>query len=107
MFEINIAIILVIAAAVLVALFLKYKARSSEKRMMLMLQCAGLDPEIANQADTETIIKEVRRRCRKCQSEDLCERWLAGVEDGSNIFCPNAEVFRELKRAGQARATVL
>ena len=102
MFEIYIAIILVIAAAILIALFLKYKASSSEKRMMLMMQCAGLDPEIANQADTETIIKEVRRRCRKCQSEDLCERWLAGVEEGGNIFCPNAEVFQELKRASQA-----
>ena len=102
MFEIYIAIILVITAAVLIALFLKYKASSSEKRLMLMLQCAGLDPEIATQADTETIIKEVRRRCRKCQSEDLCERWLAGVEEGGNLFCPNAEVFQELKRASQA-----
>ncbi len=88
MFEINIAIILVIATAVLIALFLKYKASSSEKRLMLMLQCAGLDPEIATQADTETIIKEVRRRCRKCQSEDLCERWLAGGEDGAISFAP-------------------
>jgi hypothetical protein len=102
MFEINVAIILVIVAAALVAWFLKYKASSSEKRMMLMLQCAGLDPEIATQADIKTIISEVRRHCRKCQSEDVCQRWLAGIEEGGNIFCPNAQVFEELKRASQA-----
>ena len=101
MFDISIAVILVVVAAVLVTWFLKYKAGTSEIRMMRMLQCAGLDPEFARQADTETIIGEVRRRCRKCQSEDLCERWLAGREEGSNIFCPNAQVFEELKRASQ------
>ena len=99
MTDVNIAFILVIAAIVLVVWFLNYKTGSSEKRMLRMLQSAGLDPEIAIQGDTESIIREVRRRCRKCQAEDLCERWLAGLEEGDNYFCPNAQVFEELKRA--------
>ena len=102
MFDISIAIILVVVAIALVAWFLKYKAGTSERRMKEMLQRAGLDPEIATQVDSESIIREVRRRCRKCQSEDLCERWLAGEEGGDNAFCPNAEVFEELNRASQS-----
>jgi len=102
MSDISIAIILVLFAVIVVTLFLRYKAGSSERRMMQMLQRAGLDPEIATQGDTEAIIREVRRRCRKCQSEDLCRRWLAGEEEGQNTFCPNAEVFRELNRAGRS-----
>ena len=102
MFDISIAIILVVVAIALVAWFLKYKAGTSERRMKEMLQRAGLDPEIATQVDSESIIREVRRRCRKCQSEDLCERWLAGEEGGDNAFCPNAEVFEEFNRASQS-----
>ena len=102
MFDITIAIILVVVAIALVAWFLKYKAGTSERRMKEMLQRVGLDLEIANLVDSESIIREVRRRCRKCQSEDLCERWLAGEEGGDNIFCPNAQVFEELNRASQA-----
>ena len=102
MFDISIAIILVVVAIALVVWFLRYKAGTSERRMKEMLQRAGLDPEIATQADSESIIREVRRRCRKCQSEDLCERWLAGEEGGDNVFCPNAQVFEELNRAGQS-----
>lgn len=99
MTDVNIAFILVVAAIVLVVWFFNYKTGSSEKRMLRMLQSAGLDPEIATQGDTESIIRSVRRRCRKCQVEDLCERWLAGLEEGNNYFCPNAQVLEELKRA--------
>ena len=99
MSDISIAVTLVIVAAALVFWFLKYKAGSSERRMMQMMQRIGLDPEIATQGDTENIFKEVRSRCRKCQSEGQCEMWLAGAKDGDNVFCPNAEVFEELKRA--------
>ncbi len=102
MFDISIAIILVVVAIALVAWFLKYKAGTSERRMKEMLQRAGLDPKIAIQDDSESIIREVRRRCRKCQSEDICERWLAGEEGGDNAFCPNAQVFEELNRASQS-----
>ncbi len=102
MFDISIAIILVAVAIAIVAWFLKYKAGTSERRMKEMLQRAGLDPEIATQVDAESIIREVRRRCRRCQSEDFCERWLAGEEGGDNSFCPNAQVFEELKRASQS-----
>jgi len=92
-----IAIILVVAGVLLVMSFLRYKAGTSEKRMLQMLRTAGLDPEITEYAGSEAIIREVRRRCRKCQSEGLCERWLAGKVEGDNDFCPNAQVFEVIK----------
>ena len=98
--DISIAVIMVVAAAALVMWFMKYKASSSEKRMMKMLQRSGLNPDIATQGDKEHIIREVRHRCRRCQSEGQCERWLAGTEEGGNVFCPNAQVFEELKYLG-------
>lgn len=97
MFEIGIAITLVVIAAVLVFLFLKFKAGASERRMMAMMRRAGLDPEIARHGDHEAIISAVRRQCRRCQSEDLCERWLAGEETGDNEFCPNRQIFSYLE----------
>ena len=99
MSDISIAAILIIVAIALVFWFLKYKAGSSERRMMQMMQRIGLDPEIATQDDTENIFREIRRRCRRCQSEGQCEMWLANAKDGDNVFCPNAEVFEELKPA--------
>jgi len=102
MSDISIAIILLLVAVALVALFLRYKANSSERRMKQMLQRSGLDPDIATRGDSENIIREVRSRCRKCQSEDQCERWLAGEQEGDNVFCPNAPVFGELKQAAKA-----
>ena len=98
MSDISIALILVIVAAALVFWFLKYKANSSERRMTQMMQRIGLDPEIATHGDTEDIFREVRRRCRRCQSEGQCEMWLAGAKDGDNVFCPNAQVFEELRK---------
>jgi len=92
-----IAIILVVVGVVLVMSFLRYKARTSEKRMLQMLRTAGLDPEITLHGGSEAIMSEVRRRCRKCQSEGLCEQWLAGKVEGDNDFCPNAQVFEVLK----------
>jgi hypothetical protein len=94
-----IAIILLIVGIALVFGFLSYKRSTSKKRMMRMLVRVGLDPELVNQGDTRAIMKEVRQRCSRCQSEDVCERWLAGTSDVGNQFCPNAKVFEELKRA--------
>ena len=98
----SIAVIMILVAAVLVVLFLRYKSGSSERRMMRMMHHYGLDPQIARQGETEAIIKEVRRRCHKCQSEGPCERWLDGKEGGDSSFCPNARIFEELSRMDQA-----
>ena len=93
------AITLLLLAAFLVLLHLRYRAGLSERRMKRMMIHYGLDPEIA---DGQTIITEVRRRCRKCQFDAHCERWLAGKEAGNGSFCPNARVFQELTRPGHA-----
>ena len=102
MSQLSIAIILLVVAAALVVWFLKYKANSAERRMMKMLQRCGLDSGIAKQGDTEGIIREVRRRCRRCQTEDQCEKWLSGIEEKGNVFCPNAQVFEQLKQTVKA-----
>lgn len=59
----------------------------------------GLDPGMFTFIDPQSMAigKEVRRRCRRCLREDLCERWLAGEVEGDNNFCPNAQTFDALK----------
>lgn len=79
-----------------------YMNTGSEKRMREMLKRAGVDSEIDINGNTEAVIKEMRRRCRSCENEDLCDRWLAGyVVKGGISFCPNARMFRNL--AGKTR----
>ena len=98
LFEIGAAIIMVAVSIALIVWFSRYLAAASGRRMMHMLTRAGVDPEIARQGDPEAIIQDVRSRCRKCRSEDLCDRWLAGKVEGDNDFCPNAQIFRSLTR---------
>ncbi len=97
LFEIGAAMVMVAVGVALVLWFWKYLAATSERRMMRMLTSAGVDPEIAKRGDTEAIIQDVRSRCRNCRSEDLCDSWLDGKVEGDNSFCPNAEIFRNLR----------
>ena len=96
--EIGVAIIMVAASFALIVWISRYLAAVSGRRMMRMLTCAGVAPELARHGDPETIIRDVRSRCLRCRSEDLCDRWLAGKVEGDNSFCPNAEIFRILTR---------
>jgi hypothetical protein len=70
--------------------------------MRMMLESVGLNPEIAMSGEIPTIMKEVRQRCQHCATEDVCERWLKGNEEGDNAFCPNANVFEALKKYSRA-----
>ena len=90
------AIVMLLVAMGIIVAFWRYMAAKSEQRMMAMLECVGLDPAIASSADTEAVMKEIRQRCRHCNAEGYCERWLAGKETGSNEFCPNAKVWESL-----------
>ena len=101
--ELGVAITLVSTTIVLVAWFLYYKASGTKRRMRSMLVRAGLDPSIETDADKKMVIKGIRKRCKKCQTEDVCERWLANEISGGNDFCPNAEVF-ELLSGRNAKA---
>lgn len=90
----------IVMAGVVVALvfgYRKYLAANSERRMRAMLQSVGLDPEIVSIGGLDTVMTEVRRRCKACTSELVCERWLDGEVQGDNDFCPNAEVFARFK----------
>lgn len=40
--------------------------------------------------------------CAACGELERCHRFLAGVEDRPEEFCPNAATFGELARAGQS-----
>jgi hypothetical protein len=91
------------ATAVLIILGIRwYLAANSERRMRSMLESVGLDPAIAASNEIPTIMREVRQRCRTCNAEGVCERWLEGAEQGTNDFCPNAKVFEVLRKYGQA-----
>lgn len=102
--NILIAIFMVAIGAVVVVWFLGYKRAASERRMIRMLSRAGVDPYVIQRGDTRAIISDVRRRCRKCQTEALCERWLDGDAEGENSFCPNAQIFSNLKRTTRRAA---
>lgn len=93
---------MVLVALVLVFAYRGYLVRNSENRMQSMLEAVGLDPEISTSGDIDTIMKDVRYRCRQCSSESVCERWLAGDEGGDNDFCPNQRVFEILKKYSAA-----
>ena len=94
------AIAMVGVAIALSIVYRKYLAANSERRMQTMLKYIGLDPAIVTRGDTETIMKEARRRCRNCASEDMCERWLKREEEGDNSFCPNSKLFETLRKHG-------
>jgi hypothetical protein len=102
LFQIFVAIVMVGAAFALLVAFRRYRAAASEGRMMSMLDRVGVDPAIATSGDAEAIMREVRQRCRSCSTEAVCERWLAGAEEGDNIFCPNVKVFSALQKTSGA-----
>ena len=86
-------------ALILVFAMRSYMASTSERRMTSMLERVGIDPAIASTGDSAQIVKEIRRRCHTCATEDVCERWLSGEEKGGNDFCPNASVFATLRES--------
>jgi len=98
-FQVGAAFILLVLAGLLVYLMRSYMLSQSERRMLQMMRMAGIDPRFALSSDNRALMKEVRGRCRKCQAEGVCERWLAGRETGRNDFCPNAKLFDDLASA--------
>ena len=96
--NILIGVLMVGVGLALTAWYFGYLGASSESRMLRMLKRAGVDPEIARRNDKKSIIKDVRSRCRKCQSEAQCERWLAGDTGEENTFCPNHRIFSKLAK---------
>ena len=96
------AIIMIGVVLALVIAYRVYLVRNSERRMLSMLDSLGLDSDIASNDDLKTVMGEARQRCQSCTSEDVCERWLRGDEEGDNAFCPNARVFEILNKYGDA-----
>ncbi len=100
--EVFVGLLMLVAALAIVFGFRRFLSGNSERRMRSMLEAVGLDPEIASSGDARRIMSEVRDRCRHCQSESVCERWLRGEKTGGNDFCPNQQVFELLNRYGGA-----
>lgn len=98
-FQLFAAAAMAILVIALVVVYRSYLVASSERRMRRMLISVGLDPALANRQTADDLMAEVRRRCRQCNAESVCERWLDGVESGGNGFCPNAAIFDALKGA--------
>ncbi len=104
-FEIGMGTIMLAVTFALIVWFSRYLAANSARRTTQMLARAGVDPVLVRQGDAEAIMRDVRSRCQRCRSEDLCERWLAGNAEGDNSFCPNKAVFRLLAGTGAHIAT--
>lgn len=98
LFETGMAIFMVAFIVALVVWFFRHAAAASEKRLMHMLTRAGVDLEFSRHDDTWAILQVARVRCSGCRFEDLCDRRLAANVEGDNSFCPNAQIFRILKR---------
>jgi hypothetical protein len=104
LFEAYLPVFAILTGVVIVVAMFSHMRSASAGRMTSMMERVGLDPIIATRTypqtlahpQTEAIMKRVRRRCRGCQSEGLCERWLAGAVKGENSFCPNAQTFNDL-----------
>jgi len=105
--QISVAIIMVGVAVVSIVWLQSSMTTAAARRTMSMMKRIGLDPgtDALDDPQTMTIGKELRRRCRRCPREDLCERWLAGKVEGGNTFCPNAETFRILAGASALTLT--
>lgn len=100
--QLLVAVLMVGVAIVLAFAYRRYLAANSERRMRAMVVTLGLDPAITSSGNIDSIMKDVRQRCRTCSSEDVCERWLNREVPGDNDFCPNAKVFEAFReyRAG-------
>jgi hypothetical protein len=96
LFEISVAAVMVAVSVGLLLWFWRDLGEASERRTMDMLAGAGVH---SVPPANEYIMQDARKRCRRCPSEGLCERWLAGSVDGDNSFCPNAQIFRKLANA--------
>lgn len=103
---ITVAILMVAVAIGIVMAVRRYQLAASARRMRQMMTNVGLGTDITANADPEIqeIMQQVRQRCRKCMSEDMCERWLRGEVGGRNAFCPNAKVFEGLLTRTAAHA---
>lgn len=93
--DIGIAIFFLATAAALVLWFRRKLAADSLSRMVRMMARVGVHPNTfsGNDDGSGFDLETVRKRCRMCPAEDVCERWLAGEVEGDNGFCPNAHIF--------------
>jgi hypothetical protein len=95
--QIGVAIIAVGVAAALIMRLRSNTPAAYGRRMRTMMARVGVGVAALNDPRTMAMRKQARRRCRRCSSNDLCERWLAGKVEGGNSFCLNAQAFRLLK----------
>lgn len=98
LFQLIVAAALAALALFLVWRFVEYRRAGSERRLQSMLDWSGVSPATACAESSGVVMADVRRRCRRCQVEGVCERWLAGELKGGNEFCPNAAALATLAR---------
>ncbi len=71
---------------------------SSEEDLGRMMRSCGLSPEEVPPSHLAAL-RDGERVCAHCRAVRRCRRYLAaGVRDGPPAFCPNAELFRMLRR---------
>lgn len=68
--------------------------RQRTELMDEMMDKRGVDLLEAIRVDGGLAFIEARAKCRYCEHEEICRRWLAGEgRRGPEDFCPNAAFF--------------
>lgn len=104
--HITIAIHLAVFLLVAAATFRWQQSKAVRRRILRMMLTFGIDEATARKADEllDIDMNAVRRRCRRCPSPEICERWLNGETVPGNDFCPNASRFAAVVQARECRA---
>ncbi len=97
------ALCLVVFLAVTLAAFRWRQSTAISRRIVRMMLTFGIDEETARNAEAlfDIDMSAVRKRCRRCPSPEICERWLNGYTVPGNDFCPNAPQFMAVVQARQ------
>ena len=97
-FEISVALMMLALTVAMVIAFQGYLRIASARRLIRMVARVGLGSLAMDRRDpvSQTAVEEIWQRCRNCQLEGHCERWLNGEVGGDNTFCPNEAAFRRL-----------
>lgn len=78
-------------------------ANAPRSRMLLqsMLRRLDLDKRVGLMAPE--LVRSIERRCATCVKQHECSEWMAAGAPGAayRSFCPNAETFDNLPRAGR------
>jgi len=88
-------LLIISVASMMIAVRYGLQGVVSGRRMYRMMLTCGVDDATARNPDRllDIDMRAARKRCRRCPSPEICDRWLNGEAVPGNDFCPNAARF--------------